>query len=230
MHWVQSFSNQSTSNMLWTNSKWHAFNQASVVYQHPRIKNSFKAISKIKPLSKCSLNWNKGQVTVRIGIIVQFPFPHTIVRAGSFQIINYLLKGTLKLVNTVVIQLFQSFINVTFILIGSLFQQNQLKVNWVGVWTASHPLPPYVLRNEPSTNKASLFSICNLNLGSAFITINWNQPPGSSALYWGNSESLRHRDGDCTQRWHAKHLLPPLYSLPWENQTLNKNCGYGPVS
>lgn len=141
MHWVQSFSNQSTSNMLWTNSKWHAFNQASVVYQHPRIKNSFKAISKIKPLSKCSLNWNKGQVTVRIGIIVQFPFPHTIVRAGSFQIINYLLKGTLKLVNTVVIQLFQSFINVTFILIGSLFQQNQLKVNWVGVWTASHPLP-----------------------------------------------------------------------------------------
>lgn len=44
-----------------------------------------------------------------------------------------LFERTLELVNTVAIQPFQSFVNVTFFLIGSLFQQAQLSVNWVGM-------------------------------------------------------------------------------------------------
>lgn len=73
--------------------------QASVIYKNSRIRYSFKAISKMKPLSKCYLNQNTSQVTVRIGIF-RFPFPHTMIRTGSFQIMNYFLKGTLKLVNS----------------------------------------------------------------------------------------------------------------------------------
>lgn len=83
--------------------------------------------------------------------------------------------------------------------------------------------PPYIARNEPSTHKASLFSICNLNVGFAFITVNWNQPPGSRALDCCNSECLRYRDRDCIRRWYPQTSTSTFIFPQWEIQTLNKN-------
>lgn len=75
--------------MHWTNFKRHAFGQANVIYKHPKLVIVLKPYQN-KTTSKCS-QLNKGQVTVRIAIIFQFPLPHTMIRAGSFEVMNKLL-------------------------------------------------------------------------------------------------------------------------------------------
>lgn len=133
------------------------------------------------------------------------------------------MKGTLKLVNTVAIQLLQSFVNVTFFLIGSLFRRTQLKVNWVGMWTASPPLPLMFPGMSPVPIKLPCFPYVIWMWGLHSLPSTGISPLLPVPFYWGNSESLRHGDRGYAQRWYAKHLLPPLYSPQWENQMLNKN-------